>query len=111
MMTMRQFPRDFSLDDIRHSVESFNTSTMPRTVSLEDFRRSDDSSISKASSLQSISSYDKSDKYKLGPSFFISGCICGHDVVYREAIRPRKNSKLPGINIVPKVPAITLEYN
>lgn len=48
-------------------------------------------------------------QYKLTPTHFKHGCICGHQIKYRHMFREqrtRRYNKVPGITIRPKIPPI-----
>lgn len=47
-------------------------------------------------------------RLRLTPSYFINGCVCGHELEFRDmaAYGGRKQHKCPGITIRPKTPPI-----
>jgi hypothetical protein len=46
---------------------------------------------------------DNNDKFNiLAPSFFVSGCKCGHGIIFRSIAMQHKNKKHCGVTIKPK---------
>lgn len=52
--------------------------------------------------------HPKNCKLELMPSPFPYGCVCGHNLIYREHIEQISNKKQFGLNFVPKSPVVEI---
>lgn len=55
--------------------------------------------------------FPKDRKLDLLPSCFENGCICGHNIEFRDLVetQKRKNTRRPGVTIRPKTPPIAIK--
>ena len=94
------------LDDIDSTGSSFSDPNSNDSVELDDQR---DKNINYT--LPYMVPIHKHKRLNIGPSCFHNGCICGHNIEYRDMVyetRKHRNIKVLGVTIRPKTPAINV---
>lgn len=99
------------IDNIHHTdvliYDRTGLECMCNSGSTSSLSTSDDSS----DEINNMAQIHKHKTIHLTPSSFPNGCICGHHIQYRDMVyetRKRRNSKIMGVTIRPKTPAISL---
>jgi len=94
------------LDDIESTGSSFSDPNSNDSIELDETR---DKNINYT--LPYMVPINKHKRLNIGPSCFHSGCICGHNIEYRDMVyetRKHRNIKVLGVTIRPKTPAINI---